>query len=451
MKTALFLLVLIAIGSCVVAVNALDFTLKRYGGRVLANSVIDISRVGREYRPYYYYYYRTTYTNEGPLVCHTETPNCCRDVDDPFENEENGEWFYPDGQVVGSSQQYYNFYVTRARQELHLHSYSANSPTGVYCCDVRSVNGSGNITAEYVSETNYTSINSSTSKCVGLYTYSQLRLCRDFSIGNGLVTYDSPYIPGRVASISCNRGFSLVGSSERTCTNGGWSGTTPNCVYDCGPLPVPRNGRVDTSTGTTVGKTATYSCNEGYNLIGSLTRNCQYQYNSYSRYSSYRYTGVDWSSSAPICVDEAKMQLMFSPTPGSCLEWEESRANRITLAFIGAIEEVLLNYASIALPHINFANLTHSPFSVERSFFSCRSSQTEAHFRTTLFGLEDVSAHEMVKVIQRWVSSGPSVKIQWYVVDIIKSCPVAIPSDVYAECVSPDMKQCWEKCDDKPQ
>ena len=50
---------------------------------------------------------------------------------------------------------------------------------------------------------------------------------------------------------------------------------------------------------------------------------------------------------------------------------EESRANRITLAFIGAIEEVLLNYASIALPHINFANLTHSPFSVERSFFSC--------------------------------------------------------------------------------
>ncbi len=60
---------------------------------------------------------------------------------------------------------------------------------------------------------------------------------------------------------------------------------------------------------------------------------------------------------------------------------QESRANRITLAFIGAIQEVLLDYASIALPHINFSNLTHSPFSVERSFFSCRSSQTEAHFR----------------------------------------------------------------------
>ncbi len=75
-------------------------------------------------------------------------------------------------QVVGSSQQYNSLYVTRARQELHLHSYSASRPTGVYCCDIQSVtvNGSSNITAEYVSETNYTSINSSTSKCVGLYT-----------------------------------------------------------------------------------------------------------------------------------------------------------------------------------------------------------------------------------------------------------------------------------------
>ncbi len=52
-----------------------------------------------------------------------------------------------------------------------------------------------------------------------------------------------------------------------------------------------------------------------------------------------------------------------------------------------------------------------------------------------------------------WVSSSPSIKIQWYVVDIVKSCPVAIPSarasDVYAECVSPDMKQCGKKYNDK--
>ncbi len=97
--------------------HLIDFTLKRYGRRVLANSVIDISRVGREYRSYYYYYWnsRTAYTNEGPLVCHTEVPNCCRDVDDPFENEENGEWFYPDGQVSG--------YISFLRIELSIDLY----------------------------------------------------------------------------------------------------------------------------------------------------------------------------------------------------------------------------------------------------------------------------------------------------------------------------------------
>ena len=92
-------------------------------------------------------------------------------------------------QVVGSSQQYNNFYVTRARQELHLHNYYANSPTGVYCCDVQSVNGSGNITAEYVSETNYTSINSSTSKCVGLYTYCEYEPCIHSTVCTLILTY----------------------------------------------------------------------------------------------------------------------------------------------------------------------------------------------------------------------------------------------------------------------
>ncbi len=48
----------------------------------------------------------------------------------------------------------------------------------------------------------------------------------------------------------------------------------------------------------------------------------------------------------------------------------------------------------------------------------------------TLFGLETVSAHEKVKESSNVGSPlySPSIKIQWYVVDIVKSCPVAIPS-----------------------
>ena len=42
----------------------------------------------------------------------------------------------------------------------------------------------------------------------------------------------------------------------------------------CGNLPNPRFGRVD-MTGNTVGSTATYSCLPGYTLVGTSTRTCQ--------------------------------------------------------------------------------------------------------------------------------------------------------------------------------
>ena len=118
---------------------------------------------------------------------------------------------------------------------------------------------------------------------------------------------------GQTATYSCNRGYNLVGDSTRTCqATGAWSGSAPTCqgtyvviewyqlsskvcvhdvfllstAVDCGTLPDPVNGQVNT-TGTTLGQTATYSCNRGYNLVGDSTRTCQA-------------TGA-WSGSAPTC------------------------------------------------------------------------------------------------------------------------------------------------------
>ena len=54
-------------------------------------------------------------------------------------------------------------------------------------------------------------------------------------------------------------------------------------AVDCGSLTDPGNGSVT----LTVGTTATYSCNTGYNLVGDSTRTCQA-------------TGK-WSGSAPTC------------------------------------------------------------------------------------------------------------------------------------------------------
>ena len=58
-------------------------------------------------------------------------------------------------------------------------------------------------------------------------------------------------------------------------------------AVDCGSLPDPANGRVDHTAGTSLGQTATYSCNTGYNLVGNSTRTCQAEGN--------------WSGNTPTC------------------------------------------------------------------------------------------------------------------------------------------------------
>ena len=45
-------------------------------------------------------------------------------------------------------------------------------------------------------------------------------------------------------------------------------------AVDCGSLTVP-NGKVSTSSGTTFMNTATYTCDDGYTLNGTSTRTCQ--------------------------------------------------------------------------------------------------------------------------------------------------------------------------------
>ena len=59
-------------------------------------------------------------------------------------------------------------------------------------------------------------------------------------------------------------------------------------IGECGVLPSPTNGQVSHPNGRTIGQTATYTCNTGYNLEGDSTRMCQA-------------TGM-WSRSEPTCT-----------------------------------------------------------------------------------------------------------------------------------------------------
>ena len=58
----------------------------------------------------------------------------------------------------------------------------------------------------------------------------------------------------------------------------------------CSQLVDPSNGRVDTSTGTSFGDVARYSCDTGYTLNGPAQRTCQ--------------PNGQWSGSAPTCESE---------------------------------------------------------------------------------------------------------------------------------------------------
>ena len=91
-----------------------------------------------------------------------------------------------------------------------------------------------------------------------------------------------------MATFSCNEGYTMDGETIRICQpEGYWSGISPTCTpVTCPVLTIPDNGNI-TTTGQTLGSYATFSCNEGYNMVGENIRICQPE--------GY------WSASSPTC------------------------------------------------------------------------------------------------------------------------------------------------------
>nr|XP_042895666.1 sushi, von Willebrand factor type A, EGF and pentraxin domain-containing protein 1 isoform X2 [Parasteatoda tepidariorum] len=80
---------------------------------------------------------------------------------------------------------------------------------------------------------------------------------------------------GATATYECLPGYKLIGEPVRLCElSGRWSKEEPQCIIrECGRIPAPENGWVETE-GIVVGSTATYHCNKGYELEGTMTRSC---------------------------------------------------------------------------------------------------------------------------------------------------------------------------------
>ncbi|XP_052791545.1 CUB and sushi domain-containing protein 3-like [Mya arenaria] len=77
-----------------------------------------------------------------------------------------------------------------------------------------------------------------------------------------------------VATFTCNIGGILLGSASITCSSDGvWSGDLPTCVV-CGTLTDPDSGEVALSTDGLV-TVATYSCVTGYHVNGEVSITCE--------------------------------------------------------------------------------------------------------------------------------------------------------------------------------
>ena len=88
---------------------------------------------------------------------------------------------------------------------------------------------------------------------------------------------------------TCNNGYQLDGEATRQCqANGKWSGFLPSCApVDCGdPGSVTNGNRVLLST--TFTSVVLYSCNIGYRLEGDQRRTCQ--------------ANGQWSNRLPSCA-----------------------------------------------------------------------------------------------------------------------------------------------------
>ncbi|KNC54883.1 uncharacterized protein AMSG_12362 [Thecamonas trahens ATCC 50062] len=122
---------------------------------------------------------------------------------------------------------------------------------------------------------------------------------------NGVVSSTSGKT-GETIIFSCNSGYTLGGSSSRTCQpSGTWSNLNDQVctASSCSPpLTPPANGQVSCTTGTT-NDICFYSCNQGYDLSGSASRTCQ--------------ANQAWTGSDPTCNPAACSPNLSSPLYGS--------------------------------------------------------------------------------------------------------------------------------------
>nr|XP_045229548.1 sushi, von Willebrand factor type A, EGF and pentraxin domain-containing protein 1 [Macaca fascicularis] len=96
------------------------------------------------------------------------------------------------------------------------------------------------------------------------------------------------YTVGAEVTFSCQEGYQLMGVTKITCLESGeWNHLIPYCkAVSCGKPAIPENGCIE-ELAFTFGSKVTYRCNKGYTLAGDKESSCL--------------ANGSWSHSSPVC------------------------------------------------------------------------------------------------------------------------------------------------------
>ena len=188
---------------------------------------------------------------DNALLCVTEYEDCCN-----AQITVAGEFYYPDGSIVGVRASGDSLYRNRGDQLIRLNRRNgATSPLGRYRCDIP--DASGTTRSVYINIV------------LGMFLYYALLNIRNIIVIIIILIIFNIIIL-KITHHPIFTGETLPPPPPGTCPS----------------LLSPANGRVIVGS-VNVGGTATYSCNTGYTLSGSSSRTCQ--------------SSGAWSESAPTC------------------------------------------------------------------------------------------------------------------------------------------------------
>ena len=128
-------------------------------------------------------------------------------------------------------------------------------------------------------------------------TCAQLLCSKLANIDNGRLTIEG-FKFQQTTRYTCQPGFSLSGDAVRSCLSSGlWSGEEPTCVPRiCPEPPQVDGGSLGPLPSVEYGALASYSCQEGFTLVGAAERVCGDE--------------GRWSGQAPLCVNSTQSCLV---------------------------------------------------------------------------------------------------------------------------------------------